>query len=279
MLGEVLRLALVGELELVLQVVEPVVHRGRREHEDLGLHAFLDDLTHEALVARLLLFRVVGVAEVVGLVDHHQVVVAPVDTGQIQAERFTLRPRQVGMREDVVGEAILTEEVGGVVGVVVRPVLRQLFGTQHQHGLVAQLVILDDGQRGERLAQTDRVGEDAAVVGFQLVDDSRGGVVLEVVQALPDLGLLVAGAVVGENIVVDVVKEVGEQVVEDEEVDALWGVLRVHRCDVVTDRLRDVIELIRVVPDLVEQGKERLGLSRALELGDDVGDCRALLVS
>ena len=78
-LGEVLGLALVGELELVLQVVEPVVDRGGREHEDLGLHALLDDLAHKALVARLLLFGVVGVAEIVRLVDHHEVVVAPVD--------------------------------------------------------------------------------------------------------------------------------------------------------------------------------------------------------
>ena len=64
-LGEVLGLALVGELELVLEIVEPVVHRGRREHQYLGLHALADHLAHEPLVARLLLLGVVGVAEVV----------------------------------------------------------------------------------------------------------------------------------------------------------------------------------------------------------------------
>ena len=44
-------------------------------------------------------------------------------------------------------------------------------------------------------------------------------------------------------------------VVEDEEIDPRRGVLRVHRCDVVTDRLGDVVELVRVVPDLVEQAQ------------------------
>ena len=39
LLLEVLRVALVGQLQLVLQVVEAVVHRGGRQHQHLGLHA------------------------------------------------------------------------------------------------------------------------------------------------------------------------------------------------------------------------------------------------
>ena len=54
---ELLRLALIGQLELVLQIVEPVVDRRGRQHEDLRLHATLDDLAHEPLVAALPVLR------------------------------------------------------------------------------------------------------------------------------------------------------------------------------------------------------------------------------
>jgi hypothetical protein len=112
--------------------------------------------------------------------------------------------------EHVVVEAIGGENVGREVGVVVRPILGELLRAQHEHGLVAQLVVLDDGKRGERLSQTNGVGEDAAVVGLQLVDDARRCVALEVVEALPNLRLLVARAIVRQHILVDVIEEVRE---------------------------------------------------------------------
>ena len=110
------------------------------------------------------------------------------------------------MREHVVVEAVGGEDIGGEVGVVVRPVLGELLRAQHENGLVAQLVVLDDRQCGERLPEANGVGEDAAVVGLQLVDDARGRVPLEVVQTLPDLRLLVTGAVVRQHVLVDVVE-------------------------------------------------------------------------
>ena len=93
---------------------------------------------------------------------------------------------QVGVAEHVVVEAVLGEDVGLEVAVVVQPVVGELLGAEHQHGVVAQLVVLDDGQGGEGLAQADAVGQDAAVVGFQLVDDAGGGIALEVEELLPD---------------------------------------------------------------------------------------------
>ena len=153
------------------------------------------------------------------LVDDDQVVVAPVDPVEPQPERLAPRAGQVGVGEDVVVEPVAGEDVGRQVCVVVGPVLGELLRRQHEHRLVAQLVVLDDRQRGERLPEAHAVGEDAAVVGLQLVDDAGRGVALEVVEALPDLRLLVAGAVVRQDVLADVVEELGEQVVEDQEVD------------------------------------------------------------
>jgi hypothetical protein len=179
LLAEVFGVAFVGQRQLVAQVVEAVVDRGGRQHQHLGLHALLDDLVHQLLVARLLVLVGVVVAEVVRLVDDHEVVVAPVDPVQRCAERLAAGAAQVGVAQHVVVEAVLGEDVGLEVAVVVEPVVGQLLGAQHQHRLVAQLVVLDHGQRGEGLAQAHAVGQDAAAVGFQLVDDAGGGIFLE----------------------------------------------------------------------------------------------------
>ena len=199
-----------------------IVDRSRREHQHLGFDALADDLVHQPLITGFLVLVDVVVAEVVRLVDHHQVVVAPIDTIQRNAQRFSARAAQVGVAEHVVVEAISGEEVGLEVAVVVQPVVGKLLRAEHQDGLVAQFVILDHGQRGEGFAEADAVGEDAAVVGFQLVDQAGRGIALEVEQLLPDQAVQIAGAVVGQNILVHVFEEFLEDVVEHQEVDALW---------------------------------------------------------
>ena len=169
------------------------------------------------------------------------------------------------MGEHVVVEAVGGEEIGGEVGVVVRPVLGELLRAQHENGLVAQLVVLDDRQCGERLPEANGVGEDAAVVGLQLVDDARGRVPLEVVQTLPDLRLLVTGAVVRQHVLVDVVEKLREQVVEDQEVDPCRRVLRVDGGDVIMHGVSDIAHLLGIVPNLIEQLQVLLGHRRFIE--------------
>ena len=70
--------------------------------------------------------------------------------------------REVGVVQDVVVEAVGREDVAAVVGLVERPVVAQALGHEHQHAVVAQLVVLDDRQRLERLSEADAVGDDAA---------------------------------------------------------------------------------------------------------------------
>ena len=93
------------------------------------------------------------------------------------------------MRQHVVAEAVRGERVEGTVGAVEGPVAAQLLGTQDQHALVLQLEILDDGQRGVRLAEPDAVGQHAAAVGAELVDRGFRPVALEAEQRLPDAGI------------------------------------------------------------------------------------------
>ncbi len=87
------------EGDLVLEVRQAVVDRRGGEHEDAGLHALLDDAPHEAVVAGLAAIVRRLVAEVVGLVDDDEVVVAPVDMGKVDvAGRPPSRERSVWLR-------------------------------------------------------------------------------------------------------------------------------------------------------------------------------------
>jgi hypothetical protein len=181
--------------------------------------------------------------------------------------------------EHVVVEAIPGEEVGLEVAVVVQPVVGKLLRAEHQDGLVAQLVILDHRQRGEGFAKANAVGEDAAVIGFQLVDQASGGIALEVEQLLPDQAVQIAGAVVGENILVHVFEEFLEYVVEHQEVDALWRILLIDRGNVLAQARGHVFQFVRIIPYLLEQAEEHAGMGRLVEAGDDVRERIAFLVA
>ena len=155
--GEILGFSLVGELQLILQIVEPIVHRGRGEHQHLGLHAFPDDFAHEPLVARFPALGVIRIAEIMRFVDHQEVVVAPIDAIQRYPQGHALLPRQIGMRENIVVETVFGENIGRQIRIVIRPIFGEFLRAEDQHRFIPQFVVLDDGQCGECLPQSDAV--------------------------------------------------------------------------------------------------------------------------
>ena len=266
--------------ELVAQVAETVVHGRGGQHQHLGLHALFDDLLHEQLVAVHPVFRrrVAAVAEVVALVDDDKPVRAPVQAIEGQARlRRAARAREVGVVEHVVLQAVARDGVVHDVRVVGDPVVAQLLGAQHEHVLVAALVVLDHGERGERLAQAHGIGEDAAVVGLELVDDGERRVLLEIVELVPDEAVAEAQPLVGQHVLGDVVQELAEYAVERHVVDEFGRVLLVHGRDAVDDGVGDVVELARVpgVIELLEQGA-RLG---GIQAHGHVGDVRGVVAA
>ena len=150
------------------------------------------------------------------------------------------------MVEHVVLQAVARDGVVHDVRVVGYPVVAQLLGAQHEHVLVPALVVLDYGERGERLAQAHGVCQDAAVVGFELVDDGERSVLLEVVELVPDEAVSEAQPLVGQHVLGDVVQELAEYAVERHVVDEFWRVFLIHCRDAVDDGVGDVVELARV---------------------------------
>ncbi len=95
-------IAFIGQLELVLEVVEAVIYRRGGEHQDLSLDSSTDDLVHQAEIAvftRIFVIiapgKLAAVAEVVGFVNDHEVEVAPVDFVECYAVGETAVARQV----------------------------------------------------------------------------------------------------------------------------------------------------------------------------------------
>ena len=126
---------------------------------------------------------------------------------------------EVGVVEHVVVEAVGGQEVAAVVGLVERPVVAQALGHQHQHAVVAQLVVLDDGQGLEGLAEAHAVGDDAAAEALQLVDGADHAVPLELEELLPDDGVADAGGGLDDALFVQLSSPLPEEVVQHQRVD------------------------------------------------------------
>ena len=245
------RIAFVGKGQLILQVHETVVDRRSREHQHFGLHTGAYHLIHKPHIPVLL--RVCmgtgTVAEVMRLVYDHQIVVAPVQTVQIEAVGESSVPREVRVEQNVVVQAVAGNGIVDIVILIGVPVLGQLFRAEDQHGLVAVLVVLDDRQCGESLTETDAIREDAAVVLLQLVNDGQHRISLKVVQHTPDLALFKARGLIRQHILGDVIQELTEYVVEHHVVDELRRVLVVGISDILDDGVRHVLHLFAVVPE------------------------------
>ena len=169
---------------LIPQIRQRGVDRRGRQHQHFGAHTAGDDFFQQIPVA-----LAVVIAEVMGFVDDHQAVIAPVEIGEVNAAGHPRIPRQIGMRQQGVAETIFGKRVLDlpVARLVQRPVFPQFLGAKHQYALVAQLKILDGGQRGVSFAQPHAVGQDAAVMLLQAGDDAPGAVFLKLIQGVPDL--------------------------------------------------------------------------------------------
>ena len=165
--------ALIGQSQLIPQVIETIVDRRGRQHQYTGTGTGADDLVHQVGVAVCLagVVNVAAVAEVVGFIDDHQIVGTPVDLGEIQFTGESPCPGQIGVVQHIIAQPVTGDGVVDIVGLIGHPVITELLGTQHQHTEIAVFIVFDDGQCREGLAQANTVRKNTAVILFQLADD------------------------------------------------------------------------------------------------------------
>ena len=248
----------IGQRQLIAQIIEAVINRSGGEHQYLGLDACADHFLHQGFIAIVTLSLVHtdaagAVAEVVGLVDDHQIIVAPVEAIQIQAVGLTVRPGKVCMKQHIIVKPVSCNRIVDIVILIGIPVLRQPLGAQHKNRFVPVFIVFNHGQRSESLAQTDAIRQDAAVILFQLIDDGQHRIPLEVVQHAPDLALLEACCLIWQDILGDVLQELAEDIVQCNEVNHFRRVFVERSRDVFNDGFRHILQLIPVIPDGVEQ--------------------------
>ena len=195
-------ISFIGKRKLIPQICKTVVDRGRRKHQHFCLYALTDHLVHQLHIAVFFLVfspgEIAAIAEVMGFVDHHQVIVAPNQPVQVVSVGLAACTAQIRMEKNIIPQPIFQYGIVLVVVAVGVPVACQLFGAQNENRLVPVLVILDDRQGGKGFAQAHRIGQNAAIVLFQLVDDSNRGVPLEIVEQRPDLAFLKSRRLVGQ---------------------------------------------------------------------------------
>ena len=82
------RIALIGQGKLIAQIIKAVIDRRGREHQHFCLDPGPDNLVQKLQITVLFLILAgdfAAIAEVMALVDHDQVIVAPIQTIQIKA--------------------------------------------------------------------------------------------------------------------------------------------------------------------------------------------------
>ena len=158
------------------------------------------------------------------------------------------------MREHGVGKTVFEEgvEFAVVLGEIDRPVVAQLLGAQHQHTVVAQLVVLDDRQCRVGFTQAHAIGQDAAVVLVDLVDSAFDAVFLEVEQGLPDVGVDDGGLVEQCGVGFLPGQKALEDVIERFEIDELRRVIDVKLLQVAQNISLDVGNQFFIAPDFIE---------------------------
>ena len=68
------------------------------------------------------------------------------------------------MVQHIIAQPVTSDGVVDIVGLIGHPVITELLGTQHQHTEIAVLIVFDDRQCRERLAQADAVCKNTAVI-------------------------------------------------------------------------------------------------------------------
>ena len=159
---------------------------------------------------------------------------------------------------------IVSKPVGGngVIDIVILigvPVVRQFLWAEYKDRLVAIFVVFNNSKSGKCFTKTYAVREDAAIVFFELVDNSEGSIPLEVIEHPPNLAFLKTSCFVGQNIFGYIFQKLIEDVIKRDEVDKIRSVLAVCGCNAVYHLIGNSLKHLAVIPNLIKVGKQGTG--------------------
>src|SRR5699024_9140677 len=182
----------IGECQLITQINKTVINRCRREHQNFRLHTGTNNLFHQSLIA---VFRCVAmgsntITEVMRLINNHQIIVAPIQTIQVDTVGLTVVSGKVCMEQNIITQTVCSNRVIYIIALVCIPVFAKLFRAENKDRLVSVFIVFNHGKSSEGFSQTNTVCKNTSIIFFKFVDDSQNCIALEVVQQLPNLAIL-----------------------------------------------------------------------------------------
>ena len=135
-----------------------------------------------------------------GFVYYNQIVIAPVQSIQIQTIGFAVGTIQICMVEDIITQTIRRNRVVHIVILIGIPVIRQLLRAENKHRFISVFVIFDNCQSGKGFTKTNTICQNTAIEFFQLADDCKHSIFLEVIKHRPYLAFLKSGSLIRQMI-------------------------------------------------------------------------------
>ena len=157
------------------------------------------------------------------------------------------------MIEDIIAEPVCRNGVVYIVPFVGIPVLRQLLGAEDKDRTVSVFIIFDDSKCGKCLSKSNTVCKDAAIILFQLVDDGKHRIFLEVVKHPPDPAVLKACCLIRKHILRYVIQKLIENIIQCVKIYEVRGILPVGCRNALCHNIGDIQHLLFVIPNLFKQ--------------------------
>ena len=161
--------------------------------------------------------------------------------------------RQVGVIQHIIAQPVFCDGIVDIVALICIPVFGQLLRAEHQHGFIAVFVILDDGKSCEGFTETHTIRQNTAVEFFQLADNRKNGIPLEVIEHFPDFALFEAGCLIGQLVRRNVIQKLMENVVKSKEIDIFRRVFTVRSRDVFYHNIGDFLKFFLIIPKLLKE--------------------------
>ena len=152
------------------------------------------------------------------------------------------------------------------------------FRAKDKHGFVSIFIVLDNGECGKSFAEPDAVGENAAVVHFELIDAREHGIALKIEEHRPNCALLETGCFVRQNIFGNVDEKFVEDVEERHEIYQRRRIFFVNAREIFDDGLGNISQSITIIPQRFKDLKIRFRF-RIAETTDDVGQTISALAA
>ena len=192
------------------------------------------------------------VTEVVRLVNHHQVIIAPIDKTQINSIRGATLTTKIRMIKNIVIQAVISQGIILIIALKSIPVITQTLRTKNKNSLVSGFKIFNNTQRRKRFTKTHRIGKYTSTITIKFCNTSNYGVPLEIVKHIPNLRLLEANSFIRKRGVIDVFKEFTKNIIKRNKINKLWRIFFVSCRNIFKHGISYVSQAIFITPHFIE---------------------------